>query len=85
MVIFSQRLVDERRAVGYVFGHAGDGNLHVVMVGNPTDPGEWNKLEKINHAIVTRAVELGAHVRVNMGSESGNANSCTRNTARVLR
>jgi len=59
MVVLSQRLVDEKGAVGYVFGHAGDGNLHVVMVGDPANPGEWNTLEEINHAIVTRAVELG--------------------------
>jgi D-lactate dehydrogenase (cytochrome) len=58
MVVFSQEMVDERGAIGYVFGHAGDGNLHVVLVGNPKDPDEWNILEKINHAIVTRAVEL---------------------------
>ena len=59
MVVLSQRLVDEKGAVGYVFGHAGDGNLHVVMVGDPANPGEWNTLEEINHSIVTRAVELG--------------------------
>ncbi len=59
MVIFSQELVDERAATGYVFGHAGDGNLHVVMVGDPADSNAWNTLEQINHAIVTRAVELG--------------------------
>ncbi len=58
MVVYSQRLVDEMGTVGYVFGHAGDGNLHVVMVGDPADPVEWDQLEKINHAIVTRAVEL---------------------------
>ena len=59
MVVFSQRLVDDIDAVGYVFGHAGDGNLHVVLVGNPAVPGEWDPLEEINHAIVSRAVELG--------------------------
>ena len=59
MVIFSQRLVDDRDTVGYVFGHAGDGNLHVVLVGDPVVPAEWDRLEAINHAIVTRAVELG--------------------------
>ena len=59
MVVFSQRLVDGKRAVGYVFGHAGDGNLHVVLVGDPEITAEWQLLEEINHAIVNRAVELG--------------------------
>ena len=59
IVVFSQQIVDEYRAIGYVFGHAGDGNLHVVLVGNPADTDEWSKLEAINHAIVEKAVQMG--------------------------
>jgi len=59
MIVFSQRLLEEQKAVGYVFGHAGDGNLHVVMVGSPDNGKEWAVLEYINEKIVTRAVELG--------------------------
>ncbi len=59
MVIFSQQQLDEKKAVGFVFGHAGDGNLHVVMVGDPADDGEWASLEEINDNIVHRAVEVG--------------------------
>jgi D-lactate dehydrogenase (cytochrome) len=58
MVIFSRERLAEAGAVGYVFGHAGDGNLHVVMVGDPDDPKEWEMLEEINARIVSRAVEL---------------------------
>ena len=59
MVIFAQNQVDVVNAAGYVFGHAGDGNLHVVLVGDPEKPGEWEVLETINHQIVARAVEVG--------------------------
>ncbi|MCK9365426.1 MAG: FAD-binding oxidoreductase [Syntrophales bacterium] len=59
MISFAQRLVNECNAVGYVFGHAGDGNLHVVLMGNPQDVREWSLLEGINDKIVGRAVELG--------------------------
>lgn len=59
MILFSQKRIDENRADGYVFGHAGDGNLHVVMVGDPRDGVQWATHEKINHAIVEKAVELG--------------------------
>ena len=59
MIVFSQNIVDEHHADGYVFGHAGDGNLHVVMAGDPDDEKEWLILEKINHVIVEKAVELG--------------------------
>jgi len=59
MIVFSQKLVDENNAFGYVFGHAGDGNLHVVLVGDPDNEKQWSTLEKINDQIVTRAVQLG--------------------------
>lgn len=48
MIIYSQNLVDEYHVSGYVFGHAGDGNLHVVIPGDPDDENEWSTLEKIN-------------------------------------
>jgi D-lactate dehydrogenase (cytochrome) len=59
IVVFSQKIVDEYRAIGYVFGHAGDGNLHVVLVGDPADTLQWSRLEAINHAIVEKAVQMG--------------------------
>ncbi len=59
MAVFAQAQVDESKAIGYVFGHAGDGNLHVVLVGDPGKAGEWETLEKINHNIVARAVDVG--------------------------
>jgi D-lactate dehydrogenase (cytochrome) len=59
MVVFSQEAVDAAGAIGYVFGHAGDGNLHVVLVGDPADPAEWGRLEAINQAIVERAIRVG--------------------------
>jgi D-lactate dehydrogenase (cytochrome) len=59
MVIFSQDLVDEYHVAGYVFGHAGDGNLHVVIAGDPNNASEWAVLENINHRIVERAIDLG--------------------------
>lgn len=59
MILFSQELVDRHGAIGYVFGHAGDGNLHVVLVGDTGDPRQWSVLEEINAEIVGRAVALG--------------------------
>jgi D-lactate dehydrogenase (cytochrome) len=59
MIVFSQKQVDDHRVAGYVFGHAGDGNLHVVLAGDPDNEKEWSLLEDINTQIVTRAVQLG--------------------------
>jgi D-lactate dehydrogenase (cytochrome) len=47
------------RSKPYVFGHAGDGNLHVVLAVNPSDEKEWATLEDINDRIVSQSVELG--------------------------
>ncbi|MCP4625266.1 MAG: FAD-binding oxidoreductase [bacterium] len=59
MIVYSQNLVDEYNVPGYVFGHAGDGNLHVVIPGDPQNRNEWSTLEKINQLIVEKAIELG--------------------------
>jgi len=59
MIAFSQDLVDKHQVAGYVFGHAGDGNLHVVIAGDPEDKNEWSTLEKINQLIVEKAIDVG--------------------------
>jgi D-lactate dehydrogenase (cytochrome) len=59
MVVFSQQAVDAHGSIGYVFGHAGDGNLHVVLVGDPANQAEWGRLEAINQAIVEKALQVG--------------------------
>lgn len=59
MVVFAQHEVDAHGAIGYVFGHAGDGNLHVVMEGDPANRKEWGSLEAINQAIVEKAIQVG--------------------------
>jgi D-lactate dehydrogenase (cytochrome) len=59
MIAISQSLVDAHHVAGYVFGHAGDGNLHVVIAGDRDDAKEWSMLEKINRMIVEKAIEMG--------------------------
>ena len=62
MVVFSQNLVEELRAQGYILGHAGHGNLRVTLVWDPSNKSEWAALEDIkediNNRIVPRAVQL---------------------------
>jgi D-lactate dehydrogenase (cytochrome) len=59
MVLFAREQVREQGVSGYVFGHAGDGNLHVVMAGDPGDKAQWDKLELINQLVVEKAIALG--------------------------
>lgn len=42
----------------YVFSHAGNGNIHVVMMGLKEDPKEWAEVETVNERIVRKALEL---------------------------
>jgi len=44
---------------GYVFGHAGDGNIHLAFEGKTGDKSEWELIEKVNQTVVSRALELG--------------------------
>ncbi len=53
------KVVHDYGVVGYVFGHAGDGNLHLQFMGDPQDKEGWEKIEKANQAIVARGLELG--------------------------
>ncbi len=43
----------------YVFGHAGDGNIHVVVMDDPADGARWARVEKANQLIVRKAIEFG--------------------------
>ncbi len=42
----------------YVFGHAGDGNVHVVVMDDPANRSRWALVEKANRLVVRRALEL---------------------------
>jgi D-lactate dehydrogenase (cytochrome) len=59
LVVFANEQVRIQGVVGYVFGHAGDGNLHVVMTGDPDNEKEWSKLETVNQLVVEKAISVG--------------------------
>ncbi len=44
---------------GYTFGHAGDGNLHLVFMGKTGDDKEWALIDKISERIVMKSIALG--------------------------
>jgi D-lactate dehydrogenase (cytochrome) len=43
----------------YVFGHAGDGNIHVAVMDRPDDAKRWKAVEKASSKIVAKAIEYG--------------------------
>ena len=44
---------------GYTFGHAGDGNLHLVLMGKKGDAAEWDKIDAIHQRMVEEALKVG--------------------------
>jgi D-lactate dehydrogenase (cytochrome) len=44
---------------GYTFGHAGDGNLHLIFMGKTGDKKEWAIIDQLNELIVRKAIEVG--------------------------
>ena len=56
MVAFIKREVDDLLA--YVFGHAGDGNIHVIVMDAAADQQRWGRVEEANRRIVEKALEF---------------------------
>ena len=42
----------------YVFGHAGDGNIHVHVMDDPHDEKRWSRVEAANRKIVQKALSF---------------------------
>ncbi len=59
LVAYAEAITRERGITGYVFGHAGSGNIHMPMMGDPNDKDSWDMLEEINHKLVKYAISLG--------------------------
>jgi len=56
MVGFAKEEVKDLMA--YVFGHAGDGNVHVVVMDDPKNTDRWSRVEEANRRIVLKALEF---------------------------
>ncbi len=54
MVAFIKHEVSDLLA--YVFGHAGDGNIHVIIMDKPSDNRRWAGVEEANRRIVEKAL-----------------------------
>lgn len=58
IIACAAKVVRDYGVIGYIFGHAGDGNLHLTFMGDPQDEEEWGRIEKANQAVVARGLEL---------------------------
>eukprot|EP00908_Phaeocystis_cordata_P006565 Transcript_17186.p2 GENE.Transcript_17186~~Transcript_17186.p2 ORF type:complete len:271 (-),score=86.84 Transcript_17186:693-1505(-) len=52
--------VDASGVVGPIFGHAGDGNFHCILLAHPDDPPEYlERLHAVHHRLLERAIACG--------------------------
>ncbi|MGD0917616.1 MAG: FAD-binding oxidoreductase [Thermodesulfobacteriota bacterium] len=59
MVEWGQKVLEKRGLNGYVFGHAGSGNLHMEMMGIPEEEVQWQEVQGAGEEIVGFALECG--------------------------
>lgn len=53
------RETTERKGIkGFIYGHAGDGNLHMDILADPEDEDEWDRAQMANEEIVNHAIDL---------------------------
>ena len=75
------RLLEKASFPSTIVGHVGDGNFHVLMLLDPDSQEEWEESERLNHHLVTQAIEadgtctgehgIGLHKKQFMAHEHG--------------
>jgi D-lactate dehydrogenase (cytochrome) len=51
------RLLEKASFPSTIVGHVGDGNFHVLMLLDPDSQEEWEESERLNHRLVTQAID----------------------------
>lgn len=59
MVDNAREAVEREGVAGFVWGHAGDGNLHLGLMYDPADAGAREAVDQVNRAVVEHAVASG--------------------------
>jgi D-lactate dehydrogenase (cytochrome) len=59
MISLAQEEKERRDLPAYIFSHAGDGNLHLKLMGRRGDEMEWAVIGQMNQRIVLKALALG--------------------------
>ena len=84
MIALSDELTRQAGVPGYIFSHAGDGNIHVVLMGRIGNRQDWQAIEKVNEAVVRRALELGGTATGEHGVGLGKRKFMAREHGRSL-
>jgi D-lactate dehydrogenase (cytochrome) len=51
------KLLEKASFPSTIVGHVGDGNFHVLMLLDPDSQEEWEESERLNHHLVTQAID----------------------------
>ncbi len=59
LISFTEALVKQIKIPAYIFGHAGEGNLHLAFMVKEQDAGEWLLVDRIKDEVTEMAIKLG--------------------------
>lgn len=59
MVDRARSAVERERTLGFFWGHAGDGNLHLGLLFDPTDEAARSAVVRVNRAVVEHGIAVG--------------------------
>ena len=45
--------------LGYAFSHAGDGNIHFILIGREGDDTAWRQIHEVSSRMVAKAISVG--------------------------
>ena len=58
MIAESRQALSASGLTGYIFSHAGDGNIHINVVGQKDDSKQWVQIDTLTNQLVLKALEL---------------------------
>lgn len=58
IVEYARELLIARGQLGYVFGHAGDGNLHMCIVSRQTEAKDWETAQDVHRTVIYESLRL---------------------------
>ena len=59
MIAYAREVAEEAKGTtAYIFGHAGDGNIHLVVGAKPDDASAWEAIDELNRRMVEKALEM---------------------------
>jgi D-lactate dehydrogenase (cytochrome) len=59
MIAFARQESENTGLPAYIFSHAGDGNIHLVLMWKTGDEREWVVIDQANNHVVSKALAMG--------------------------